>query len=112
VPEPSVLKRRLRFILCLLSGIVLALFGMARWSPLTDFRYGHADSLIATLDYGAATAFFVVGPMLLGGWKWGKIHRPEGVPELAVLAVLSLMAGVFFFLLWVGAVRGLVVRSF
>ena len=84
---------------------------MFRWSPMTDFRSpGHPDAspLLATLDYAAASAFFVIGPMMLMGWRRWKFTRPEGVPEFIVLAVGSLAAGGLFLLLTVGAARGLI----
>ncbi|HEX7900627.1 MAG TPA: hypothetical protein VF950_22880 [Planctomycetota bacterium] len=77
---------------------------------MTDFSsLGHSDAnpFLATLDYAAASVFFLIGPMMLVGWRRWTFTRPEGVPELIVLAVGSLMAGGFFLLLTVGAARGL-----
>ena len=109
-PPPSASNCRLRFFFCLISALVLAGFGFARWSPFTDFKHAgspDASPLLATLDFGAAAAFFLLGPAMLAGWRGGKLTRPEREPEFIVMAIGSLTAGGIFILLLIGASRGL-----
>ena len=106
----SALKCRLRFAVCAAAGSALAVYGLGRWSPLSEFvvRGPIADPALATLDFGAAAAFFLAGPAFLIGWKHRGGPRREPQSGESVVALFSLLAGGLFSLFFLGASIGLV----
>ena len=106
---PPASAARLRFGLCVVGGLVLGSYGLYRWPPFDDFKAWAPDPQhwIAVLDYMGAGLLLFAGPAFLHGWRKGRLTRAEPVPELNVLTIMSLAAGLLMILMGIGASRGI-----